>query len=409
MLNWNITTLIFTHFLWGFVNATYLVVIQPHIVNSLELENLVSGQYLGIIMTIANLSMVMPLLLGFLADNYGSKRMLIIGKLFSLLGLFGLLSSIDILVVTGSLVIFNCGIGLYNSPLQAMIYQSSTKKNRAMAYSLIYNSASIAGIVTTVVMQIDGFFTIQAFFVFTTVLLLFAIIANSFLLKNPVLPSVKTSASLFKVMKEPRFKLTTFAFFLDSFVWGLSISIAYGLFVVMFGFDFRVIAMLELCKSLFLVLFQYPAGFIVDKIGKFGGLLIGEFTAMPWLLSVVLAIFNPVISRELLIIGFCFLGISIAFWRPSVTISFTEMDPRLPATYFGYMSFFQTLGWVPTALIGGILFDWVGYLPILVTTFIGTIIVVFLFRWINRLEKEFSMTIEEKGIMIPETSPIIHQ
>ncbi len=99
----------------------------------------------------------------------------------------------------------------------------------------------------------------------------------------------------------------------------------------------------------------------------------------------------------MLIIGYAILGVSIAFWRPSVIISIISLDPSVASTNFGILSFIQRLGMVPTAVIGGLIFSEFGFSPLLIMAFIGTSIVIFLFSRIDRLEKnEISSQVPNK-------------
>ncbi|MHA2137932.1 MAG: hypothetical protein ACW98G_08655, partial [Candidatus Hodarchaeales archaeon] len=139
-------------------------------------------------------------------------------------------------------------------------------------------------------------------------------------------------------------------------------------------------------QSISIVILQYPAGFLVDRLGKIFGLIIGEITGIMFIICVQLALMNPLDAKFLLLVGELILGLSVAFWRPAVTISLIEVDPSIPSTNFGIMSFFQRLGSVPTAAIGGFLFTIIGFGPLLLVTFVGTLIAMFLFYRINQLE-----------------------
>ena len=93
------------------------------------------------------------------------------------------------------------------------------------------------------------------------------------------------------------------------------------------------------------------------------------------------------IAPELLVFGYAMLGVSIAFWRPSVILSFIKVEPSAVSTNYGILSFIQRLGGVPTGVVAGIVFSYVGFSPLLIFTFIGTLIVILIFIKIDRLEK----------------------
>ena len=149
--------------------------------------------------------------------------------------------------------------------------------------------------------------------------------------------------------------------------------------------DVAFIATITLTLSVLLVLFQYPAGSSVDRFGRFFGLIMGEVTGIVWIILTLISI--ELHQAEVLILAYAMLGISIAFWRPSVVLSFIEIDPSAVSSNYGVLSFIQRLGTIPTAAIAGVLFPLIGFSPLLIMTFIGTLIVIVIFIKIDRLEK----------------------
>ena len=385
LANLNILTLIITYFLWGFVNFVYIIQIQPYLLIIYGTGD-EAAQFLGLIISIGSLSVVLPALLGFWADKYGRKKFIILGEILSLFGLIGLsLANIQILIIIPSIILYNVGVGIHDPPLNALIYESS-KKNRGLAYSFVYNSSSIAGILASILIQNDGN-SFVFFFQLGSLFFLILIIINLFLL-NDIKQNVREiSFSLKRTFKEPISRVTAIAFAIDSFSWGLPLSIANGIYILLFEVEVGFIATLTLVQTVLLVLLQYPAGLVVDRFGRIIGLMIGEVTGIIWIICVQLALMNLSLVQEFLILGYGILGISIAFWRPSVTISFISLDPSLASTNFGFLSFIQRLGWVPTAAIGGFIFSFVGFSPLLLLTFFGTLVVIMFFYKIDKLEK----------------------
>ncbi|MFX1514856.1 MAG: MFS transporter [Promethearchaeota archaeon] len=385
LLNPNIITLTVTHFLWGFVNFVYTIQIQPFLL-SIYGTTPEAAQILGTILTIGSFSAVIPLLLGFLADLHGRKQLIVIGEIISLLGLIGL--SIGTSIVWLSIIsifIFNLGIGLYDSPLQGLIHESALEK-RGLAYSIVYNSATIAGIIASFMIQnevINGGYVL--YFQMSCLLFVVAIIVNIIGLRDQVQNKRQISFPMVQIFKKPLSRLTALAFFLDAFSWSLPLSIANGIYIILFGVDVVFIATLTLIESIALVLIQYPAGSAVDRFGRLFGLITGEVMGILWIILTLISI--AIHQAELLILAYAMLGVSIAFWRPSVILSFIEIDPTAVSTNFGILSFVQRLGVVPTAAIAGLLFPLIGFSPLLVATFIGTLMVIIIFFKIDRLQK----------------------
>ena len=385
LLNPNIITLTITHFLWGFVNFVYSIQIQPYLL-TIYGKTPEAVQILGAILSIGSFSAVIPLLLGFLADLHGRKRLIIIGEIISLLGLIGLsIGNSEVWISIISIFVFNLGIGLYDSPLQGLIHESALEK-RGLAYSIVYNSSSIAGIIASFIIQnemVNGEYII--YFQISFFLFALAIIINSIVLCDHAQNKDQISFPLVQIFKKPLSRLTAMAFFLDAFSWSLPLSIANGIYIILFGVDVAFIATLTLIESILLVLIQYPAGSAVDRFGRLFGLIMGEAMGILWIILTLISI--ALHQAELLILAYAMLGVSIAFWRPSVILSFIEIDPTAVSTNFGILSFVQRLGVVPTAAIAGLLFPLIGFSPLLVVTFIGTLIVIVIFIKIDRLEK----------------------
>lgn len=382
----NIITLAITYFLWGFVNYVYIIQIQPLLL-SIYITGDEAAQILGFILTVGSFSAVIPLLLGFCADRFGRKIFIVTGEFLSLCGLIGLsIPNTHILIIILSIILFNVGIGVHDPPLNALIYESSSRKKKGLALSLVYNSSSIAGILASLLLQtVNDNFII--FFQLSSILFILIILINFSLLKDIKQNTEKIVFPILKILKEPRSRFTAIAFAIDAFSWGLPLSIANGVYILLFDVDVNFIATLTLVHTILLVLLQYPAGLFVDRFGRILGLIIGEITGIMWIILVQMAVTNPSSAKELLIIGYAILGISIAFWRPSVIISFISLDKNLASTNFGILSFIQRLGMVPTAVIGGLIFSEFGFSPLLIMAFIGTTIVIFLFSRIDRLEK----------------------
>lgn len=279
----NIITLIITYFLWGFVNFVYMIQIQPYLLSIIRDE---AVQILGIILSIGTLSAVLPLLLGFYADRYGRKMFIIIGEVLTLLGLFGLsFVNTHILVVVFSIIIFNIGIGIHDPPLHALIYESSDKKRRGLAYAAVYNSSSMAGIIASLIIQANSE-TFVLFFQIGCLIFIILIILNLIFLKDIKSNVQKMTFPIKKVFEEPISRITAIAFAIDSFSWGLPLAIANGIYILLFNVDVGFIATLTLVQTVILVLLQYPAGLFVDRFGRIAGLIFGETAGIIWIIYV---------------------------------------------------------------------------------------------------------------------------
>ncbi|MFX0173607.1 MAG: MFS transporter [Candidatus Hodarchaeota archaeon] len=399
ILHINIFTLILTHFLWGFVNYVYQIQIQPYF---LSIYGTIpeTAELLGIILSIGTLSAVIPLLFGFSADRFGRKRFILFGLILSIIGLIGLSTTEpDIIVIVGGIITFNLGIGFYDPPLQGLIHESTNAK-QGTAFSLVYNSASIAGILASLLIQIQGSFAINLQFLLSCLVLIISSIINLIFLRDLKPNSKVIRFPLVKILKENHSRLIVVAFLLDALSWGLALSIANGIFIILLGVDVTFIARLIFIETVLLVIFQYPAGFAVDRYGRFFGLIVGELSGLCWIVLTLVAVLDPEnqLSLDLLILAFIALGVSIAFWRPAITMSFISIDPSAASTNFGILAFISRMGWVPTAAIAGFIFSLFGYPPLLGITLIGTIIVTGVLYKIDRLETKLKTDLSQNNI-----------
>ena len=384
-LNLNIYTLAVTNFLWGFVNFVFMIQIQPYLVSIYKTNDAVA-QILGLIISFGSLAAVIPLVLGFLSDLYGRKKNIIFGQILSILGLLGLVTGItDVLLLLPSIILFNLGIGLYDAPLQGLIYESSTR-NRGLAFSFIYNSSYLSGITASFLLRVgDKDFTF--FFQLGLFLILVSLLINICLLHD-IKPNVKKlDFPLIRILKNPTSRLIAFTFAIDAFIWGLPLSIANTIYILVFKVDLSFIATLTLVETIIMVLLAYPAGIFVDRFGRIAGLIVGEILGIIWIILVFAAFFILAHAQELIILAYAFLGAVVAFWRPSVTLSFISIDSNAAATNFGILAFIQRLGRVPAAGVAGFLFPIFGFPPLLLITFFGTFIIIGVFYHMEKIEK----------------------
>ncbi|MHA2156256.1 MAG: MFS transporter [Candidatus Hodarchaeales archaeon] len=381
-LNLNIYTLVVTNFLWGFVNFVFVIQIQPYLVSIYETNDAVA-QILGLIISIGSLAAVIPLVLGFLSDLYGRKRNIIFGQILSIVGLLGLATGMtDIIFLLPSIILFNLGVGLYDAPLQGLIYESSTR-NRGLAYSFVYNSSYLSGITSSFLLRI-GNMEFTFFFQLGLFLFLVSLIINVILLHD-IKPNVKKlNFPLIRILRNPTSRLIAVTFAIDAFIWGLPLSIANTIYILVFKVDLSFIATLTLVETIIMVLLAYPAGRFVDRFGRIAGLIVGEFLGIIWIILVFTAFFQPDHAQELITLAYAFLGAVVVFWRPSVTLSFISIDSNAAATNFGILAFIQRLGRVPAAGVAGFLFPFFGFPPLLLVTFFGTFIIIGVFYYMEK-------------------------
>lgn len=381
----NILTLIITHFLWGFVNFTYSIQIQPYLL-SFYGTSPESAEIVGFILSLGTLTAVIPLLFSFYAEKWGRKNFIVIGQFVSLIGLISLafLTNSVFFAFIG-ILLYNIGIGFYDPPLQGIIHETA-KVNRGLSYSLVYNSLSISGILTSFIIQQLGNQWIIPLLQLSCVILMISILLNIYSLNDIIPNRTNVHFPLKELLKNPLAKWIAFIFFFDSLIWGLPMSIENSVIIILFGVESDFLGLILFVQMIMTVVLQYPVGILVDRFGKIFGLIVGEITGLTWIFFFFMALNHPNDFSFLIILAHISLGVSVAFWGPSVTLSFVTIEENNASTNFGILSFVQQTGWVPTAALGGFIFANFGYHVILAITFFGTLILVLLFLRVNSLE-----------------------
>ena len=191
--------------------------------------------------------------------------------------------------------------------------------------------------------------------------------------------TLKLHFPLVRILKDPKSRLIAVSFAIDAFIWGLPLSIANAIYILVFEVDLPFIATLTLVETIVMVLLAYPAGVFVDKFGRIAGLIVGEIVGIIWIILVFAAFTMPDYAQEFITLAYAFLGAVVVFWRPSVTLSFISIDSNAASTNFGILAFIQRLGRVPAAGVAGFLFPIIGFPPLLLVTFLGTFIIIGVF------------------------------
>lgn len=313
--------------------------------------------------------------------------MIIFGQVISSIGLIFLSTSpSDVLIILFGIIAFNLGTGFYDAPLQGIIFESSIEEKHGLVFSIIYNSGYIVGILASFLIQEENT-AYTSFYQLSFLLIIISGLLNILILRNIFPNSKKIDFPIIRIFKNPLSRLTALTFTIDAFIWGLALSIANGIFRILSEVDVAFIVSLTLVETIILVLLANLAGMFVDRFGRVPGLICGEVIGFLWIFFILVAMVIPVMAPQLLV-AYAFLGAVVAFWRPSVTVSFISIDPSAATTNFGLLAFFQRLGRVLSAAIAGFLFALVGFPPLLVITFFGTLIVIGVFIHMDRMEKK---------------------
>ena len=127
-----------------------------------------------------------------------------------------------------------------------------------------------------------------------------------------------------------------------------------------------------------------PSGWLVDKIGAKHLLYTSEFCGLIWVSLVVVYIFYPT-NLWIMILARIAIGLSIALWIPSTIALFTNVEVKRKSKVYNSIAIFRTIGWIPGAMIAGLIYDAfphnhiTGFLTPMFILLVGQFLLIFLF------------------------------
>jgi len=148
----------------------------------------------------------------------------------------------------------------------------------------------------------------------------------------------------------------------DSFVWGISLGVLFGMFKKTYGFSDAQLGAMTSAAAIASVLSQLPIGRLIDRYGAKPSMVVSEVLGIP--LMLMWAFCN---QWETLVISHALFGLVGSTWVPAV---FTYMAARVPpgerAEAMGRLSAFRGVIAFPSPFVGSLLFERGGLqLPIL--------------------------------------------
>ncbi len=419
----NIKTVFIANLLLGIVNGFYNVLLQPYIVQFIP-----SAGKLGLLLTISSLTQSVTLILtAKISDKKGRKIVYLSSLLLFIFSMLLFSMSWAFLMVVAALLIFSFAFGLRDPAIQALTAESAEEEKRASSFSFVslafygtgligpltirlvkesidlrfYFFGLLGGFIVLYIFQlfnlresllieniywnikkdfIESFKTIFiAFKQFLVSLVHFLLIPIVFIItkssssehqNNWLINESKNEVELFsKIFKTPGVVYSLLFFIFDSFIWGLSISIFNGSSILVYGFTTNDIALFQLIFNLGTIVLFIPVTLFSDKLKKRELLMMSELIGSIYITFNIIAYFsNPIFRKIIIMIAWAGLGGSVAFWVPSIMSILTAFDAKRRAEIYGTISGIQSMGWLPTSLIAGLIIDKVSFLiPFLIT------------------------------------------
>jgi MFS family permease len=368
--NDNLTILAATGFLSGIHVNMVSVVWQPFALSlgaSIPMLGLLTslGGFAGIVT-----SLVQPIG-GWLADRWGRKPFVLLASIafiggYALYTLAGLTRAWQLLIPGIALL----GAAAVSRPARSSLTAESVAvERRGMGYSIVQLATMAPGILAPI---LGGFIADRATAtaIFPVCIAFEAIslfLVARYLQETHAWQGHVTRADLWNMLRRivvPPKGLSGFFICVagDSFVWGISLGVLFGMFKKTYGFSDAQLGAMTSAMALASVLSQLPIGRLIDRYGAKPSMVISEALGIPLMLMWAFSS-----QWEVLVASHALFGLVNSTWVPAV---FTYLAARVPsgerAEAMGRLSAFRGVIAFPAPFIGSLLFERGGLqLPIL--------------------------------------------
>ncbi|TLX93657.1 MAG: MFS transporter [Thaumarchaeota archaeon] len=370
LMHGNVRVLALTGLLTGTYVSMLNTALQPFAVSlGLGLTSLGFMQALGNRVGGFSGAIIQPFA-GRLADTHGRRKVIVGGSLVSISSMASFLAAAITnawpLLIPGFLLL---GFSLLSSPAsQAILAESVRMEPRKMriVFSWVFFFNSIPGAVMAfvagVIVDTIGYYLVFALAVaLESVNLLLYLTRLGETRESSLRGEARRDAptlTLRNVIEPPKGLRGFFATFAtDAFSFGMTGSIIYGMMVKQFGYSGTEVGLVVGTLYLAVVAAQYPAARILLRFGSKKSLALSEF------LSVLLLVgWNVSTSLPYFILLSVLFGVAIAAWVPAQQSMLMALaPPEGRGALAGKLAAFTGLIAFPAPILGGFLFDTLGY------------------------------------------------
>jgi MFS family permease len=372
----------------------YVTVFQPFLLaftNSMFL--------IGVLTTIGVITFILPRpYIGRLSDKYGRKKIFLLGTPNLILGLFIIIYASNILILLIGIIVLNIGSSFGGLGFQMFVSESSKEKKRGINFGLTAFAAFTGGIMGKFFVSIGLFSNIRVYFLIFIILFFFEFFIQIFVLSEPNPAnhnrtsnpgnSINHSESIWKkTLTNSKTKAIILFFTIDGLIFGISGSLYIAGLQAYYHITIEEIASIIVWFNISSMIFQIPAGYITDKIGKRKSLVVSEIFGIGYFFFIVLgfAMWNIGIGSLLFIflaIAEVLIGVCVSMFVPSEGMTLTDLDEtgNRKAESFGIASLIRGIGSIPTGIIAGLLIDYVHYVAPFILSIIGILFLIWILR-----------------------------
>jgi MFS family permease len=343
---------------------------------------------LGILQAIGNrsgglISSLIQPLAGHYADIFGRRVVILAGSVMTIVSmLFFLLAALSHDPVAVLVAFLLYGLSALSSPAsQAMVAESVNLVDRRMeiAFSAVFLLGTVSGALMSFaagpLVDTVGYlaiFGIAAILESMDLVLYVRELRETRAGPSPGAGGAETF-SFRKALALPKGFSGLFAVFaMDSFAFGVTTTIIYGMLVTQFHYSLDVISLLVGTVSVATILAQFPATKLLLRVGPVKSLAISEVLGCLMLGGWALSSSIPVFLAFSVVFG-----ISIATWVPAQqSLLMARSPPGERGSLGGKLAVYRGLVAFPAPILGGFLYQTLGYQAPIIASLVAAVVTV---------------------------------
>ena len=272
------------------------------------------------------------------------------------------------------------------------ISANSIKTKKGLLFGLMFFSMFIGNIGGEFLVMLGIVSNIRVYFILFILIDVVNVLIIIFVISSPTSKKTKDSAITTEILnkresiwreifKSPKKRAVLIFFALETFIYGISISILGAGLRAQYGLTYEQLAFIAIWLSISTMIFQIPGGHLADKIGQRRSLILSELFGLGFFLTLILAYILWTLEFHtflipLLSIGYILWGLNNTTFIPSAQMILTDLDETRKAESYGIIDFLRGIGFMPTGIIGGFLVESVNYVIPFILSFIGILFLI---------------------------------
>lgn len=400
----NLQIFSFGNLAFGFADACIIIVIIP-LYMELTGSEFITGMLITLFMFI---QFLLAPISGKLSDKYGRRIMKMIGHPLNIIGFALLIFTYENILFLLILSIIFRGLSASSEPINynMMVAESidESKHRKGSVFGMrafLYFFGNMMGSIFVNLTDFKLREYIIVFLVFSSVIWF---INTIFLTETHYPMVVKKDNPKVKVWREifknPKIKFTMIFLTMDIFIWQITGTVYNAGLQENFSVNVDDLALLTLTFSISMIIFQIPAGKLMDKIGIKNSLILSvSIGLIIFPLNIIIWIIWNLGSMSflipLLVLSQIFWSATASTFIPSEVSLLTDLGESRKGENFGIVHAFRGIGGIPTGIMGGFLMEYIHFLAPFILSTIGVMIeIVYIIKYGDNLKD-----IEEKPLI----------